>query len=415
MLPLAVSALLAACSDEAPAAGSGPADAAAVADTSLDLGDDLGAVDATASAPDGSDDARDSTAAEDVGGVDGDLGVDGDTEAPDGLDMVADAADPGSSEAGDAEPDALTVAECFADAFVRPSPIVLDYDQFGPIVGSHCLGTNHQDIVGVERVVFLGDSVTVGTPPTQSDDFYRVELAERLANRFDLDPPGPLWRWVDLVNGTTVVRESGDFASCARWGARTDDLQRDDSQIADCFPDDLRHLHTLVIMTIGGNDVAAITQAGLDGEPLEEIWADDREFVALLRDAVVWLKTPGRFPNGVDVVFANMFEFTDGTGDTSACPAAALAGFGAEWENPDDLAELVVWANEQYLSIAVDTGSDMIFMLEHFCGHGFNHDNPDTPCYRGPDAGNWFDLTCIHPNPLGHGEIARMFMAVVEE
>ena len=110
-----------------------------------------------------------------------------------------------------------------------------------------------------------------------------------------------------------------------------------------------------------------------------------------------------------------MFEFTDGTGNTDACPAASLAGFGAEWDNPDDLADLVIWANEQYAKIAVDTGTDMVFMLEHFCGHGFNADDPTSPCYRGPDSAVWFDLTCIHPNSAGHAQIAQMIMAVVNE
>jgi hypothetical protein len=57
----------------------------------------------------------------------------------------------------------------------------------------------------------------------------------------------------------------------------------------------------------------------------------------------------------------------------------------------------------------------MVFMLEHFCGHGFRRDDPAGRCYRGPDADLWFDLTCIHPNPTGHQMLSDMFMAVVEE
>ena len=80
-----------------------------------------------------------------------------------------------------------------------------------------------------------------------------------------------------------------------------------------------------------------------------------------------------------------------------------------------DMAEMVVWANEQYMAIATETGADMIFLLESFCGHGFNADDPTAPCYRGPGAETWFDLTCIHPNPTGHQQITDMFMAVVNE
>lgn len=305
---------------------------------------------------------------------------------------------------------------CFSDIFdpAAPGP---DYDQFAPTYGSHCLGTDHQDIRGVERVVFLGDSVTVGSPPTTPPDFYRSRLADRLAARFALEGPSNTWKRASYVNGTALIQESGDFASCAKWGARTDDLMEDNTQVQDCLPEDLRGQRTLVVLTIGGNDIASITKDGAPGggRSLAEVTLQTEAFVQKLEDAVEWITSPGRFPNGVFVVFANMFEFTDGTGDVSSCPAASLAGFDEPWTNPQDLEDLVVWANEQYMRIAVDHGADMVFMLEHFCGHGFNHEDPNGRCYRGPNAERWFDATCIHPNPTGHRVIADMFMAVVDE
>ncbi len=334
---------------------------------------------------------------------------------------IADAANPVPAvDAGVLSPDAAVasatpVADCFADAFVSPPEVSLDYDQFGPAVGSHCLGTDHQAITGVQRVVFLGDSVTVGTPPSSWDQVYRATLAQQLASHFSLEAPNALWEMANPIDGTALVRDSGDFSSCAKWGARTDDLMEDNSQVQDCFPEAERHKITLVIMTVGGNDIANITQDGLDGVPLADLWAETTSFVDKLRDAVTWIKEPGRFPNGVHVIFANMFEFTDGSGETSACPAAGLAGFGADWEDPDALADMVVYANEQFMKIAVDTGSDMAFVLENFCGHGFRNDDPTAPCYRGPATPRWFDDTCIHPNPAGHDELTRMFMNIVTE
>jgi len=313
----------------------------------------------------------------------------------------------------DAGDDRLTVAECFEDAFVLPSPITLDYDQFQPVVGTHCQGTNHQDIQGVERIVFLGDSVTVGTPPSQTNEYYRSMLADQLASRFGLEAPDDLWKNVNLLDGKPVVQDSGDFSACPKWGARTDDLM--EPQIADCFPPEKRNLRTLVVFTMGGNDISNITQAGIDGVPHEEIWETVYEFVQYLRDALAWFREPGQFPNGVFIVYANMFEFTDGTGNTDACPAASLAGFGEEWDDPDALADMVIWANEQFLRAAVDYQADMLFMLEHFCGHGFNHNDPEGPCYRGPETPRWFDDTCIHPNPAGHQVISDMFDQTVAE
>ena len=309
-----------------------------------------------------------------------------------------------------------TVEECFDGVFANDPPIGPDYDQFGPTVGSHCMGTNHQTIDGIERVVFLGDSVTSGTPPTWYTDYYRNRLADELAIQFGLDAPGLLWQNVNPFDGTVVIQDSGDFSCCSRWGARTDDLMQDGDMVLDCFPEEERTKRTLVVMTMGGNDISNITQDGIEGVPYEDIWVDVEEFVQLQREAIQWFyEDPARFPNGVFVIAASMFEYTDGTGCVDACPLAELAGFGAPWDDPDELAAMVIWANEQFLSIAVETGTDMIFMLENFCGHGFYHDHPGAPCYRGPGTECWFDITCIHPNASGHEAIADMFMAVVDE
>ncbi|MBI5499172.1 MAG: SGNH/GDSL hydrolase family protein [Deltaproteobacteria bacterium] len=313
----------------------------------------------------------------------------------------------------------VTISErCFGDIW-DPGGSGPYYDAFEPVIGSHCLGTNHQDIRDVRRVVFLGDSVTSGTPPTLSGQYYRSVLADALTARFGLAPPSLLWKMVNVLDGTSLQPMSGDFGCCSKWGARTDDLMRDNSQVLDCLPDSERFRATLVIMTVGGNDIASIRQRIADGDPLDDIWTQTREFVGLVEETVHWLvDDPTRFPYGVYVIFANMFEFTDGTGDIGSCTAADLGGFGAPIADPvraEALEDMVIWANEQYMRIAVETHTDMILMLEHFCGHGFHSDDPATRCYRGPGTERWFDLTCIHPNPTGHSVIADMFLAVVDE
>jgi hypothetical protein len=212
-----------------------------------------------------------------------------------------------------------------------------------------------------------------------------------------------------------VIQQDGDFASCAKWGARTDDLMLDNTQIETCIPPADRDKRTLVVMTMGGNDISSLTQDAIDGVPSAQLWTETQAFVQTMEDAVAWFYEPGRFPNGVFVVFANMYEFTDGTGNVQACDVSGLAGFDQPVPAPDELAAMVIWANEQYVRIAVDHGADVIFMLEDFCGHGFERDNPAAPCYRGPGQDAWFDLTCIHPNPTGHDHVTDMFMAVVNE
>jgi lysophospholipase L1-like esterase len=340
-------------------------------------------------------------------------------DAPPGADAAP--ADAAGADAGDgaAAADGPVTAACLAGQYVNPAALGPDYDQFQPVIGSHCKGTNHQEITGVERVVFLGDSVTVGTPPTNLNPgaVYRAILARQLAVRFNLPAPGPGWGGADPLNGVAFPASSGAFTCCAKWGARTDDLMQDHHQVEDCIPPDQRQLHHLVVMTMGGNDIDAITQDGGGTSPqktIPELWQDTERFVGLLRDTIQWLKDPANVPGGVDVVFANLHEFTDATGDVNACPAAALAGI-QPWTDHQAQVDMVVWANEQYLKTAVDYGADMVFMLEAFCGHGFKRDDPASPCYRGPGQDLWFDATCIHPNAAGHAALADLFYSVIAE
>jgi len=266
-----------------------------------------------------------------------------------------------------------------------------DYDQFDPVVGRHCSGTDHQDIDGVEQVVFLGDSVTVGTPPTTEVEFYRTRLLRQLEERF-----GPL-----------------ASRSCAEFGARNDDLLLPPrQQILECFPA-TQDLTTLVVMTMGGNDMFAAAEDMRDGASAEAIMADVARAGSHFRDAIAWFDdNASLFPAGVFVVFGTIYEFTDGEGDLGSCPGAQLLGFSG---TIPEMRDAYIAINEEYVSIAVDTQRDVIFMLMHFCGHGFHAGDPDNECYRGPDAETWFDGTCLHPTSDGHRKIAEMFFDVVSE
>lgn len=319
----------------------------------------------------------------------------------------------GSSSSG-ARDEVGPFESCYEGVFVNGFPGV-NYDGIDLEIASHCLGTNYQDIDDVERVVFLGDSVTVGTPPTLVADYYRSILADALADRFALSfgSNKGLWQTPNPFEGVSFVRESGDFASCAEWGARTDDLIAG-NQFEDCYPEDTRDLTTLTIITAGGNDLARIAQESGDGAPASVSWELAESTVEHMRESVEWLKDPQNFPEGHHVVFANVYEFTDGTGQVEACELSGLAGF-APLTSIGDALLVIGWIEDQYARLAQDTGSDMVFMFEEFAGHGFSSENPIAPGYRGPGHENWFDLTCIHPTPTGHGSIADMFLATVSE
>ncbi len=335
-------------------------------------------------------------AAADLGGggdLSGELGANPDGGGDGG--GAADSAPDGGAGDGAASDGAKAQVKlrdiCFKHVKVVAGKPVPEYDQFKPTYGSHCHGTNHQAIKGVQKVVFLGDSITAGTPPTPFSQYYRARLTAALTKKF----------------GKLEVK------NCSKYGARTDDLLlKPHQQIITCFPKLPEPKTTLVVMTMGGNDAHAWAKAAAEGKTITEVLKMVDKAVLYMRDAISWFrKDPKRFPKGVFVIFANMYEYTDGTGDLLSCPLAILAGLKGKW--PEGR-KAYIKANEQFMKIAVDTKTDIAFMLENFCGHGFKAKDPKNDCYQ-PKSETWFDLTCIHPNPKGHEQISKMFMNIVNE
>jgi hypothetical protein len=340
------------------------------------------------------------------------------TPAPDDDDTTAPPDDddattpPGDDDDATTPPGPPTWESCFG----WQSPVV-DYASSGAILGPSCLATDHQEIADVEHVVFVGDSVTVGTPPTATGDWYRNLVAAELANAFFLDAPASDWENVDLVDGVTYVQDSGDFSSCAKWGARTDDLyQPPHQQLQTCMPEAVRGQRTLVIMTMGGNDLMSMLQDfrdGVDQVTLEDQWI---QALADYSEAIHWLKDdPSLFPAGIDVVLANIFDVTDAAAaaDIAECPGAGWIGLDEPLYDPF-VHELGVMWQEATLELAVETGSDMVFMGEAFCGHGYAQ-TASSRCWRGSGAANYFDDTCAHPSAAGHAAIAEGMLAAVND
>ncbi len=266
-----------------------------------------------------------------------------------------------------------------------------DYERFDPVIASHCLGTDHQDIDNIRKLVFLGDSITEGTPPSDSDEIYRYLVEQGIEERFG---------------------EDVEVADCAEWGARADDLLLEPhQQILECFPG-VEEKRTLVVMTVGGNDMLAFGDDLVSGSSEAEVLADMMQSLEYLRDALAWFDDESLFPGGVQVIFGNTYEYTDTTGDLGSCPVAETFGF--DYQVPEMNLAYKYW-NEQYMQMATELSRDVIFMFERFCGHGFYAGDPDNACYRGEDAQEWFDVTCIHPNPTGHSKIAEAVLAVVDE
>ncbi|MEM6791128.1 MAG: GDSL-type esterase/lipase family protein [Myxococcota bacterium] len=285
------------------------------------------------------------------------------------------------------------------------------YRDAGAVVAPDCHGTAHQRIEGVERVVFLGDSITVGTPPTAARNTYRARLADTLATLWSLNPPGVSWRVANPTTGRSLRQEEGAFASCATWGARSADVVHE--QLGDCFQGDDFGRRTLVVMTVGGNDMQDVAKAALAGEDDAALTQRVDDAAAAQREVVSWLTTPGRFSAEVFVVVANTYEFTDRRGDWSGCDIAPLVGFDQPLATPDAVLEHLDRLNLELVRLAVETDTDVVFAHEAFCGRGVHAADAAGPCFRGPDVESWFDLTCIHPNRRGHERLAHAFAEVI--
>ena len=103
---------------------------------------------------------------------------------------------------------------------------------------------------------------------------------------------------------------------------------------------------------------------------------------------------------------------------------ASRGNFALVWVQSKGLGmpDYAMWSRrsaEQWHELAAvlheDTGIDVAFMGEAFCGHGYNYDDTTGRCYRGGDSDVWFDDSCEHPSTYGHQGIEQTMLGVVEE
>jgi lysophospholipase L1-like esterase len=312
----------------------------------------------------------------DAGGGDA---VDMDVSADAGMD-AADAADDTGSNDDTGGGGTTTYDQCYPELV---SALGVNYSEQGATMGSHCQGTDQQEIAGVERVVFLGDSITAGSGASSTTN-YRALLGEELTSQFGAD--------IQVDN-------------CSQGGAVNADLL--DSQIPDCFPEP-EQANTLVIITSGGND---IVRTAVNTPDFETGKTAVDALVADLEGALDFFANESNFPNGVSVIYANVYEYTDATGNLDSCRLAAVAGLSGQW---DAGLKIYGYLESEYMRLAVERGFDMLFMEEMFCGHGWNRDDESGPCYE--NRGElWMSSDCIHPNEAGHAAIADGFMSIVSE
>jgi lysophospholipase L1-like esterase len=222
--------------------------------------------------------------------------------------------------------------------------------------------------------IVLGDSISDrgGTGP-----FFYDTLHDQLTAKF------PSLMYVHGAQAGAVTDDYTDLTGSPTLKSQIDAL-------GSSYPGDI-----LVTITIGGND--------LNGHAVQAIGGTDQtaqmEFTTHLTDELGALTKPGRLGTGkVYVVFANIYDFSDGMGDfrTIMCgppvnvsASRVTATFGA-WNG--------IIAN------AIGAGQGTLYDLHaDFLGHGFN-----------ATSDVWYDRnSCLHPNATGHAHIASSLWSMI--
>jgi len=262
-----------------------------------------------------------------------------------------------------------------------PPPVPLD-----PDVASW--SPDFAPLPAVGRVIYLGDSVTAGYGIANQRNTYTELLLE---NNDD--------RWPDFVGDELTSRYGElEIVDVSRSGAQTADIVNLQIPNMEAELGSVVSGPTLVIMTIGGNDITgAMGSGGLD-TIADEVEANIEAIAQVFTD-------PTRFPDGSLMLLANVYEPTDGAGQADQC------FFGLDVTAVEPILDDI---NGRSLALAQDYGFAWVDIRGHFRGHGWNYDQTGIEAYDQADPTLWFQEDCIHPNKRGHHELRRLFLAAAD-
>ena len=238
------------------------------------------------------------------------------------------------------------------------------------------------------RLVVLGDSISAGGGATAPSRPYFTLLRQNHDGA-----------WPEESGNDLVSRFGGSvpLINVAQGGATTADLAGQLEGLEDRV-DTPASGHTIVVLTIGGNDLqdAIVRAQAPDGPVLDRA-------VERLAELSDWFDET-RFPDGVSIYVAAVYDPSDGVAQIPGCFfGVSLPGF---------VEALDVW-RERYIALGRERGFAVVDALGHFQGHGHHHDDPENPYHDAEDPTGWFD-DCIHPNDRGHSEIRRLFLEAID-
>lgn len=238
------------------------------------------------------------------------------------------------------------------------------------------------------RLVILGDSISAGAGAGGASRVYHALLADNDDSTWPDDSDNDL---VALTGGDV------DIVDYSRGGATTRNLrgQTDGALEEIGLP---ASGHTIVVLTIGGNDLQSALIGGNPTGPL----LDDA--IDAIRAMAARFLDPDDFPDGTSLYLATVYDPSDGEAHVDGCFLGLTL--------PEFVSALDVW-RERYIEAGMELGFSVVDALGHYHGHGHNYENMDNPYYDAEDNTGWFS-DCIHPNTRGHHELRRLFYEAMD-
>lgn len=242
------------------------------------------------------------------------------------------------------------------------------------------------------RLLGIGDSVTSGMGARTTAHSYYQRLIDNPSDEFAemsgicLSTVLPNLTAVNLaVSGTTSL----------------DHLDVLENKLADQDPD----VFGLVVMTTGGNDLihnygrTPPREGAMYGATMNQAlpWID--RFETRIESMLKIINE--RFSGGCEVFLADIYDPTDGVGDS---PSLYLP----DW--PDGLAIHAAYNEVIHRCAFANDNVHIVPLHKTFLGHGAHCRQPWRECYRSRDPHYWYFENIEDPNNRGYDAIRRIFL-----
>lgn len=249
------------------------------------------------------------------------------------------------------------------------------------------------------KVVLLGvgDSVTDGFGATEGFSYF-----ERLVS----DPPGEFGPMKGIC--LSQVLPGLQAKNIAVSGSNSLQHVKHLGKLTP-FPSDVLGL---VVMTTGGNDIihnygrTPPQEGAMFGATLAQAEPWIEAFEKRLDGMVRSLKD--LFPGGCHIFLANIYDFTDGSGEVGSAIPPFLAVEIPHW--PDAAAVLRAYNNAIARCCEKHDSVHRVNVHDEFLGHGIHCRKFWRDTYRSEDPHYWYHENFEDPNDRGYDAIRRLFL-----